>query len=87
MSGQVGSNERPQEGKQGWNYMVNSPKWHYFIEGRSLCDRWLGLGLSGFDDDPLSDNHPSNCAVCAKKVAKLRAKTAATITDTQPNAA
>lgn len=76
MNGQAGNDERPQEGKRGWNYLVNSPKWHYFVDARSLCGRWLGLGLSGHDDDPLSDDHPQNCAACMKKVAKMRAKTA-----------
>ena len=68
--------------EKGWNWLSNTPKWHYFLDGRSLCGKWLGLGLGKTcDDDPKTDNSPDNCAACRKKVAKVREK----ISSTTPN--
>ncbi len=64
------------ESRQGWNYLTNSPKWHYFVDGQSMCGRWLGLGLNDCNDDPKTDNSPDNCAACKKKVVKRRAEAA-----------
>ena len=59
----------------GWNWIHNSPKWHYFVEGHSLCGRWFSLGLgNSCDDDPATDNSPDNCAACKRKIVKRRAK-------------
>lgn len=72
----VYSKERFSAGSEnGWNWLSNTPKWHYFVEGRSLCGKWLGLGLGKTcDDDPKTDDSPDNCTACHKKVTKLRAK-------------
>jgi len=78
MSDVFSAEKRKPADKQGWGSLANSPKWHYFVEGRSLCGKWLGLGITNFDDDPLTDDSPDNCAGCKKKVPKLRTTEAMT---------
>ena len=55
--------------RTGWKFLVNSPKAHYFVDGRSLCGRWMNLGVGGFEDD--NHNSPDNCTACRKKRDKL----------------
>lgn len=55
--------------KRGWKVLINSPKAHYFIEGQSLCRRWMNLGSDGFED--FNHDSPDNCKNCEKKRAKL----------------
>ncbi|GAI42565.1 unnamed protein product, partial [marine sediment metagenome] len=47
---------------------ANSRKAHYFIDGRSLCGKWLFFGAL-YDSN---DNSPDNCTSCKKAVKKLR---------------
>lgn len=57
------------EKKEGWTWLSNSKKWHYFHDGRSLCRRWAHLG----SDDVLkqgNDDSSDNCVVCCKKLKK-----------------
>jgi len=58
--------------KEGWGYIHNSPKWHYFIDGRSLCGRWLSLGLGKLEQG--SDSSPDNCKACRRKLEKRKRK-------------
>jgi len=61
--------------KQGWTYLYNSPKWHYFDSengGRSLCGRWMLFSLGDLESG--NDNSPDNCKACAKKLAKRNEK-------------
>ena len=52
--------------KPGWNYIVNSPKWHYFDEtGTSLCRRWAKFGSNDDADTEDNLNSSSNCKKCA----------------------
>ncbi len=61
---------------EGWNYLINSPKWHFFkADGRSLCGRWLTFAR---DHHASGDDSPDNCAACKKKVVKLREQAATT---------
>lgn len=60
--------------KQGWGYLKNSPKWHYFdaATAMSACGRWMRLGsMDGLEDS--GDNSPDNCKQCRAKVLKARA--------------
>ena len=67
--------EKSKGSANGWNWIFNSPKWHYFQGGRSICGKWLGIGLGETcDDDPETDDSPDNCLACTKKVINLRAK-------------
>jgi len=59
---------------QGWKFLSNAKKAHYFIDGKSLCRKWMTFG-SAFEDN----NHtsPDNCPACQKKrVAKADAAVA-----------
>jgi hypothetical protein len=62
------------EDKQGWAWLTNSSKPHYFIDRLSICGKWMAPGVNEFNDDPSFDNSPDNCAACVKKVAKMRSK-------------
>jgi hypothetical protein len=59
---------------EGWSYLFNSPKWHYFRAGRSLCKRWMILGRGEFEQG--KDNSPDNCKACIKAVEKEKARAA-----------
>lgn len=58
---------------EGWTYLINSKKWHYFRDGRSLCGKWAYFGSSDFEKG--KDNHPKNCSACVKKRAAETNKT------------
>lgn len=54
--------------KEGWGFPWNSRKAHYFINGRSLCNRWLYTGAL----EQGNDDSPDNCAICKRKLKKRR---------------
>jgi hypothetical protein len=54
---------------EGWTYLYNSPKWHYFRGGRSLCGKWLLL-LGGGELEQGNIGSPDNCAKCRKLLEK-----------------
>jgi hypothetical protein len=58
--------------KEGWTFLWNSPKWHYFREGRSLCGRFLLLGKPELGGG--NEQSPDNCKGCLRKIQKERAK-------------
>lgn len=55
---------------RGWGFPLNSKKAHYFINGQSLCHKWLYLGAL----EDTNDDSPDNCAVCRRKLLKIREK-------------
>lgn len=57
--------------KAGWNWLINSRKWHYFgTDGRSLCGKFMILG--GNRDASEEDTpSPDNCKECFKKRQKM----------------
>lgn len=61
-----------EELKEGWCHLINSTKWHYFVDHRSLCGRWLCLSLSGLEQG--NDNSSENCNACRIKLTKLKEK-------------
>ncbi|MFA5559935.1 MAG: hypothetical protein WDA59_10885 [Methanofastidiosum sp.] len=54
--------------KEGWTWLSNSPKWHYFRNGQSLCGKWGLLGNHELEQG--KNNSPDNCAICRKKLEK-----------------
>jgi hypothetical protein len=58
--------------KEGWTYLINAAKWHYFRDSRSLCGKWMYLGTSDLVKG--HDASPQNCRTCMNKLAKERAK-------------
>ena len=58
--------------KKGWGLPSQSRKWHYFMNGRSLCRKF-----GWFDRDPLeegNDNSLDNCKDCKRRLEKIKAK-------------
>ena len=57
-----------EEKKEGWGPALNSPKWHYFRGGRSLCQRYMIFNDSFLEKG--NNNSPDNCKQCSKKINK-----------------
>jgi len=55
---------------EGWTWLWNSRKRHYFLDGRSLCGRFLLLGHPELKHS--NDDSPDNCTACRRKLAKKR---------------
>lgn len=58
---------------EGWTFLVNATKWHYFRNSRSLCGKWMYLG----DDADLEQGKlqsPDNCEACRKRRIRELAK-------------
>jgi hypothetical protein len=58
---------------RGWTWLYNARKWHYFIDGRSLCKRWVCFDTELQDTTPES---PDNCVACYKALARMRSRDA-----------
>lgn len=56
----------PQPRKKGWGWPAASKKAHYFVDGRSLCLKWL-FGGHLEDNSHESDD---NCVECKRRYAK-----------------
>jgi len=46
---------------------MNASKWHYFVESRSLCGRWMCFGTELSDE---AHDSPDNCKACVKMLRK-----------------
>jgi hypothetical protein len=54
--------------KAGWNWLVNSRKWHFFaLDGRSLCGKFMILGSNEDSSQEDKPSSPDNCKACLKK--------------------
>lgn len=51
---------------EGWTWLSNSTRWHYFRGGRSLCGKFMLLGKHELQ--PGSDDSRDNCAACRHKL-------------------
>jgi hypothetical protein len=58
--------------KEGWTWLFNSKKWHYFRDGKSLCKKWALLGSEDLEQG--NDNSPDNCITCKKILNKEKLK-------------
>lgn len=54
--------------EEGWAWPVNSRKAHYFVDGRSLCGKWMYLG----EVEEGNDYSPDNCRECIRRLEKKR---------------
>lgn len=54
---------------EGWAWLYNSRKWHFFRNKQSLCGKFMLLGhpIDGYEIDRDS---PSDCAECKRRRAK-----------------
>lgn len=50
---------------EGWTYLLNSFKRHYFRNGQSFCGRWQDL--SYYSLNLYDDQHEDNCLLCRRK--------------------
>jgi hypothetical protein len=50
---------------EGWTWLFNSRKWHYFRDQKSLCGKWAILGNPTLEQG--NDRSPDNCASCKRK--------------------
>ncbi|EFL84347.1 hypothetical protein HMPREF0326_03040 [Desulfovibrio sp. 3_1_syn3] len=50
---------------EGWTWLRNSRKWHYFRNKQSLCNKYMLLKKpsEGYEMDVESSD---NCAICAR---------------------
>lgn len=60
--------------KEGWGFVNASPKAHYFVDGKSLCGKWLILGKTNLEQG--KDESPDNCTGCKKALRKRKARDA-----------
>jgi len=56
------------ENKEGWTWLINSRKWHYFVNGRSLCGKFMLFSIPKLEQG--NNNSPDNCMACRKKLEK-----------------
>lgn len=57
-----------EKNKEGWTYLTNSPKWHYFRNGQSLCKKYALLMMP--DLEVGNNNSPDNCKACQRQLSK-----------------
>lgn len=54
---------------EGWtNLGGQSKKWHYIIDGRSLCHKWMVWKTHELEQG--EDDSPDNCADCRRRLGK-----------------
>lgn len=58
--------------QEGWTYLINSPKWHYFVGNRSICSRFMLLSLPELEQG--KEESPDNCKACKTKLLKRKSK-------------
>jgi len=62
--------------EEGWWKPSQSRKYHYFVEGRSLCGSW---GFPNYDElaediTTITAPQSDDCVVCFRKLLKRRVK-------------
>jgi len=55
---------------EGWTWLINSRKWHYFRDSRSLCGKFALFDPMSGDLERGNDDSPDNCAACKRKLEK-----------------
>ncbi len=53
---------------EGWNWLTNAKKAHYFVKGRSLCGKWGCFGK------PEGDGGMHHCSECELRLEKRQKK-------------
>ncbi|GMU39464.1 MAG: hypothetical protein AMXMBFR23_03300 [Chloroflexota bacterium] len=55
---------------EGWGFPFLARKAHYFVDGHSLCRKWLYLGEQQGDAD--SPETPDDCPECRKRLTRRK---------------
>jgi hypothetical protein len=53
---------------KGWGWPGASKKAHYFVDGRSLCMKWMFFG--DVSDKEAGEPGPDDCAMCRRRYDK-----------------
>ena len=64
--------EMKKDVNEGWKWLSNAKKWHYFIGAVSLCGRWFTFSLGDLEQG--LDDSPDNCKACMRKLKVHRAE-------------
>jgi len=56
---------------EGWGWLHNSRKWHYFVGKTSLCGKWWAPWI-GDDLEQGNDDSSDNCAECKRRLKRRR---------------
>lgn len=60
-------------GVNGWRWMFNAKKIHFFNNGRALCGKWMILSSSDKEDLTVRNSPlPDECRECHKRAKKAR---------------
>jgi hypothetical protein len=62
--------EEPKKVNEGWTWLTNSKKWHYFVGGRSLCGGFMIFANMQGKLEQGNNDSADNCASCKKKLKK-----------------
>lgn len=64
------------ERTEGWGSLDNARDAHYFVEGRSLCKRWMVFGKPHWETNQGLGTAATKgtCKACWKKAAALQSK-------------
>ena len=58
--------------KEGWTWLFNAYKQHYFVDKKSLCGKWAILLDNELEIG--NDESPDNCLECRRKLKKRKEK-------------
>ncbi len=64
--------KKPDEKKpptEGWAWPINASKAHYFVNGESLCRKWMYLAKLDSQESLVIET-PDDCLECRKKLKK-----------------
>lgn len=61
-----------QKPTEGWTWLYNTPKWHYFINQESLCKRWMLFTKGTYLEANMKTYRDDYCKVCTKKLKAMR---------------
>jgi hypothetical protein len=51
---------------EGWKWLMNATKWHYFVDHESLCGRWMTFSMNDIEQG--NDRSSDNCKMCRRKL-------------------
>jgi hypothetical protein len=57
---------------EGWTWLYNTPKWHYFVDQESLCKRWILFTKGAFLEPDIKAYNSDYCKICRKKLKAMR---------------
>ena len=58
---------------EGWTWLHNSGKWHYFRDGKSICKQFMLLKHPSEGYEIGNDDSSDNCKACKRALAKEKA--------------